>query len=378
MIQLLLVLRIIIFVAGASLVLTTFLSAIRTFVLPRSAPDFITQTVFLLVRYILEIRKRHLYTFAARDRAMELYSPISLLLLLITWLICIQIGYMAMDWAVNAVSWYDSFKLSGSSLLTLGFSLANNLPTMILTFSEATMGLILIALLISYLPTIYSSFERREAAVTMLEVRAGSPPSAIQMIIRYSRLNRLEYLEEIWIAWEGWFVDIEESHSSLPALLFLRSPQPQRSWVTAAGAVLDGASITLAAVDVPRDSQADLCIRAGYLSLRYIADFFRLQYDANPAPTDPISVTQAEFNEALETMALAGVPLKPDREQSWIDFKGWRVNYDTVLLGLAELTMAPNAPWSSDRHLDKAPRIRRWRRNKRVKQEHQWIPPSGL
>jgi hypothetical protein len=191
-------------------------------------------------------------------------------------------------------------------------------------------------------------------------------------------LNRLEYLEEIWIPWEGWFVDIEESHSSLPALLFLRSPQPQRSGITAAGAVLDGASITLAAVDVPRDSQADLCIRAGYLSLRYIADFFRIQYNANPASTDPINVTQAEFNEALETMAQAGVPLKPDREQSWIDFKGWRVNYDTVLLGLAELTMAPSAPWSSDRYLPKAPRIQRWRRDKRIKQEHQWIPPSGL
>ena len=363
---------------GAAIVFTMFLSAIRTFVLPRRAPDIINQTVFLLVRYVFELRKRRRRSFAERDRAMELYSPISLLLLLVTWLICIQIGYTIMDWSINVGSWYDSFKLSGSSLLTLGFSLANNLPTMILTFSEATIGLILIALLIAYLPTIYSAFERRESAVTMLEVRAGSPPSAIQMIIRYARLERLAYLGEIRTAWEIWFVDIEESHTSLPALLFLRSPQPQRSWVTAAGAVLDAASITLSAVDVPRDFQADLCIRAGYLALRYIADFFRIQYNADPAPTDPISITQVEFNTALETMARAGVPLKPDREQAWMDFRGWRVNYDTVLLGSAELTMAPVAPWSSDRRLSKAPRIQRWRKNKEITRDYEWLTPLGL
>src|SRR5258708_39527866 len=133
--------------------------------------------------------------------------------------------------------------MSGSSVLTLGFALVDNFPTTVLAFSEATIGLILIALLIAYLPTIDSAFSRREAAVTMLEVRAGSPPSAVEMIIRYTRLKRLEQLGELWKAWEVWFVDLEESHTSLSALSFFRSPQPHRSWVTAAGAVLDGAAL---------------------------------------------------------------------------------------------------------------------------------------
>ena len=357
------------FALGVWIVSGTFLSAIRTFVLPRSAPDFITRTVFVVIRYIFEVRRRRLSTFAERDRAMELYTPISLLLLLVTWLVCIQIGYMAMDWSIDVESWYDAFKLSGSSLLTLGFSLINNLPTMLLAFSEATIGLILIALLIAYLPTIYSAFERRESAVTLLETRAGSPPSALKMLIRYNRLKRLQFLGEIWVAWEIWFVDIEESHTSLPALSFLRSPQPQRSWVTASGAVLDAASLTLSAVDIPRDSQADLCIRAGYLALRYIADFFFIPYNPDPAPTDPISITQEEFNTTLDELAAAGVPLKANREQAWIDFKGWRVNYDTVLLELAALTMAPTARWSSDRYHESAPHLLRWRKNNKAKQE---------
>jgi hypothetical protein len=182
----------------------------------------------------------------------------------------------------------------------------------------------------------------------------------------------------LWTSWEAWFVDIEESHTSLAALSFFRSPQPHRSWVTAAGAVLDAASLVLSAVDIPRDTQADLCIRAGYLALRYIASFFRISYNPDPAPTDPISITKKEFDAACDELAEVGVPLKPDREQAWRDFAGWRVNYDTVLLALAELTMAPPAPWSSDRRLAHAPVVSlRWSRRKLV-EKHQWIPPSGV
>lgn len=368
------------FLIGISIVVGTFISALRSFVLPRSAPDIINRTVFIWVRHIFDIRIKRQKTFEARDRSLELYAPVTLIALLVTWLLCIQVGYMGMYWAIDGELWYSLFKISGSSLLTLGFTLVDNWPTTVLVFSEATLGLILIAMLISYLPTIYAAFSRREEAVTMLEVRAGSPPSAVEMIERYSRLQRLSFLgAEIWSPWEVWFVDIEESHTSLPALAFFRSPQAHRSWVTAAGAVLDAASLVLATVDIPRDTQADLCIRAGYLSLRYIATFFRIPYKANSTAADPISVTRAEFDAALDRLAASNVPLKPDREQAWRDFAGWRVNYDTVLVGLAELIMAPSAPWSSDRQLENAPRVvLRWRHGQKMVETHAWIPPSGI
>jgi hypothetical protein len=162
----------------------------------------------------------------------------------------------------------------------------------------------------------------------------------------------------VWKSWETWFADIEESHTSLPALVFFRSPQPDHSWVTAAGAVLDGASLTLACVDILHDPQADLCIRAGYLSLRRIADFFSISYTPDPHfPETPISVTRAEFEDALENLALQGVPLKKDREQAWCDFAGWRVNYDQVLRAMAGLTMAPESPWTGDRPVRGIPSI---------------------
>lgn len=136
---------------------------------------------------------------------------------------------------------------------------------------------------------------------------------------------------------------------STPSLVYFRSPQPGRSWVTAAGAVLDAASLLVAAIDLERQPQAELCIRAGYIALRRISDFYGLPYDPNPRPEDAISIARAEFDSACDRFAAAGASLRPDRDQAWRDFAGWRVNYDAVLLGLASLTLAPHAPWSSDR-----------------------------
>jgi len=195
----------------------------------------------------------------------------------------------------------------------------------------------------------YAAFQRRGEAVTLLEVRAGSPPSAVTMITRYAALKRLDKLGDMWASWEIWFASVGESHTTLPALVFFRSPDPARSWVTAAGTVLDTAALVLAAVDMSHDPQANLCLRAGFLTLRRIADYFGIAHNATPAPGDPISITRDEFDAAYDAFAAVGVALKPDRDRAWHDFAGWRVNYDTTLLTLARLTVAPAAPWTSDR-----------------------------
>jgi hypothetical protein len=345
-------LRWFVFILGSAIVARTVFSAIQTFVLPRSANDrlsrFIFQTVFAVFRVLL----RKTSTYAQRDRIMAFFAPISLLSLIPIYLILITIGFAGLYWAVgNVESWEHAFKVSGSSIVTLGYSAPGDVLDGLLMVAEAAIGLILVAVLIAYLPTMYNAFQRREQAVTMLEVRAGSPPSAIEMILRYQRIHGLDRLNVLWVQWEQWFADIEESHTSLAALVFFRSPQPDHSWVTAAGAVLDAAALIRSTVDVPRDAQADLCIRAGYLALRRIADFFQIPYNANPMPDHPISLSRDEFEAAYAELQQNGVPLKPDRDQAWRDFTGWRVNYDTVLLALAAITMAPYAPWSSDRSL---------------------------
>src|SRR5918911_4904327 len=261
------VLQIVVFVLGVALVGGTILSAMRTFVLPRSARDVLTTAVFGATAILFGLRTRNADSYSDRDRIMALYAPVSLLMLPLTWLAIVLVGYTGMYWAIGVEPLENAIKVSGSSLLTLGFATADGLPRTVLMFSEASIGLFLVALLISYLPTMFSAFSRRENAVTLLEVRAGSPPFAVELIERYNRLKRFDKLNDLWVAWESWFADLEETHTSLAALAFFRSPQPDHSWITAAGAVLDGASVVLSTGDVPRDVQAEFCIPAGDLAL---------------------------------------------------------------------------------------------------------------
>jgi len=342
--------RVLAFILGIAVVAVTLTSVTRVLLVPRSTPDSLVRVVFLILRFLFRPWTHDSRPYAVRDRAMAYYAPVSLLALLPVWLSLVLIGYTGMFWALGFPTWQEALRASGSSLFTLGFAPVDDMPKTLLMFSEAAIGLILVALLIAYLPTMYAAFSKREAAVTLLEVRAGSPPSAAEMIERFHRNHGLERLSEMWQTWEAWFAEIEESHTSLPALVFFRSPQPDRSWVSAAGAVLDAAALTASTLDLPRDANAALCIRAGFIALRRVADFFQFPYNPNPHyPQDPISVTRQEFDAIYDRLAGQGIPIKPDRDLAWRDWAGWRVNYDAVLLALADLTMAPPAPWSSDR-----------------------------
>ncbi len=341
--------RVVVFLAGLAIVGSTLLSAVRTFVLPRSENVFLTRLVFQTIFQLFRFRLRWTSTYVQRDRIMAFFSPVSLLCLPVVWLTLITVGYTGMFWAAGVRPVYNAFLLSGSSLLTLGFAPVDNLFQMLLAFSGATLGLILVALLIAYLPTMFTAFTEREAFVSMLEVRAGAPPTAVEMIIRMHRIRGLQYLGEVWEEWENWFVNVEQTHTSLISLVFFRSPHVGQSWVVAAGTVLDAAALSESTLDRPKDPHAQLCIRAGYLALRSVVDFFHLSHNPKPNPDDPISITRAEFDAVCAQLAEAGVSLKTDRDQAWRDFVGWRVNYDRVLLILAGLTMAPDAPWSGDR-----------------------------
>jgi len=342
--------KIVAFLLGLFLVSATVGSAIKTFVVPRAARDPIVRPWFRLLRRLFDLRMRWMDSYEERDRIMAYYAPVALVSLLPLWLLLTALGFMAMFWATGVDSGYEDFVLSGSSLLTLGFARGQTMIHDLLAFVEAVIGLLLVALLISYLPTMYSAFSRREVAVNQLSVRAGTPPSAVEFILRAHRIGALTNLLDFWSQWETWFAEIEESHTSLAALVFFRSPDPNQSWITAAGAVMDAAALVSAVVDVPKQPQAALCIRSGFLALQRIADYFGLPYDTTPHfPTTPIHITRQEFDETCAQLAAQQVPLKADLEQAWLDFAGWRVNYDKVLLDLCTLTMAPYAPWSSDR-----------------------------
>jgi len=341
--------HVLVFMAGCGFVFSALASAVRTFVVPRgTAPDVLTRSAFVVMRLFFDLPFRG-RSLLRRERALAYYAPVTLLTLPLAWLAFVLLGYTAIYWALGAPSWSAAVTDSRFSLLNLG-SDVNGIPGgPIFAFSETVFSLLLAAILVSYLPAIYSAFSQREQEVTGLDTLAGTPPTPVKMLKRYYLISGLDEISEVWTTWRTWFEVVEESHTALTPLVQYRSPQPKRSWVTAAGAVLDAASLVSSTLDRPRDPRAELCIRAGYLCLRRVAIPFGIPFNEEPASTDPISVSRQEYDAVYDELAALGVPLKPDREQAWRDFAGWRVNYDAVLVGLAVFTSAPPGLWSSDR-----------------------------
>ena len=347
------------FILAAAVVVAIMVSAVRTVVLPRASHSRVPRWTTRSLQFAFRLRTSRLNGFEERDRTLAMFAPIALVAMLIAWLAIIFVAYAVMYFCLGGHSFAQALQISGSSIVTLGTHPASRFWPSMLSFSEAGVGLLLVALFISYFPSIYGAFTRREAGVTLLEVRAGSPPRPTTMLIRYHRIEgRLHQLTDLWRTWEAWFADIEESHTTFPILVHFRSPQPERSWITAAGALLDGAAIWLACVDHVIDPDAQLTVRAGYLALRRIADGFSIKYDPDPPPDGPISVDRHEWDVAMDELEEAGVPVVPDREQAWRDWRGWRVNYDTVLLALARVTEAPPVEWVSDRSPIPTPGVR--------------------
>jgi hypothetical protein len=343
-------LRVLATVGGVVLVVWALLSAVKTIVLPRAAASVVVTAVFINLRRVFDLICNPKRSFAFRDRVMAYYAPIGLLLLPLMWVIMLLIAYTGIYWGTGIKPLSEALAISGSSLFTLGFDRPASLGHIVLSFSEAFLGLGIVALVISYLPSIYGAFSRREVLVGKLEGRAGLPPSPAELLTRYARIGWIDRIdEELFPPWETWFADIEEGHTSQAALNFLRSPHPGRSWITAAACVPDTAAITNAVIAKPHDPRADLMLRGGFICLRRIADYFELSYDPDPRPDDPISVSRREFDLLCVELDAAGVPLKPDRDQAWRDFAGWRVNYDAVLVELCALVMAPPGVWSTDR-----------------------------
>ena len=350
------ILRVILFFGGLWLLVFTFYSIVRTFVVPRNEKVLLVRIVFKSIRFLFDLMLMPSNSFFYWDRVLALYAPLCLLALSVTGIGLMWISYFAMFTGFG-IPWNSALTVSGSFLLTLGAANNHSLWVNVLGFSESVFGLLMIAMLVSFLPTIYSAFSKREVMVTRLEYRAGSPPSGVEIVARLHRLGEVGHLNQLWSTWENWFVEVEESHTSLFALAFFRSPKPQHSWVNAAGAILDAASLVSSTVDQDLNYQTEMCLQAGIASLLSIADFFDLSKNLpaeNKNETENetegnLSISYEQYKLACLKLSIQGVPLKQDTVRAWADFQKSRGLYDAALLGLAKWTVAPETTWSYTR-----------------------------
>ena len=340
---------------GALFALGTLGSAVRTVVVPRGEQSFLTATTVMLMRGLFNRVARRHKNWRDQEAIKARFAPVTLMLFPGVWAGGVILGSSGVFWALGVEPYRDALVLSGSSMTTLGFRTTQDMPTLVVEIIEGIVGLGIVALLIAYLPTIYAAFSRRETVVAKLHLRSTNVDgvaSAESMLVRRTHINALRDMMHQWYEWEDWFVEIEETHTSFPILVFFRSPTPERSWINAAGVALDTASLYLSTLDLPPDPRAQLMVRTGTLSLRRICDQWDFDYDPDPGPDDPIAITRAEYDGVYDRFVAEGMPLRGDRDQAWRDFAGWRVNYDRPLRSLATFVEAPPSPWSSDRPVD--------------------------
>ena len=328
-------------------------SVLRTVVLPRAVPARLARIAFLSVRGLLRLRLRFTgrADYPTRDRVFALQAPFGLFAQLFVWASLIWLLFAVIFWSLSALTLDGrtvsrALEQSGSSMLTLGFDAPRGLARQLTSFAAAGVGLTLLALVIAYIPTVYAAFSRREALITKLVVRTGSPPSGPSLLSSTWRLGRFDELDEVWDGWENWFIDVGESHTTFPQLAFFRSPRPQNHWVLATEAVLDGAALFTTACDVPRQSRGELCLHAGVHALSSIADFLGIPHSP-PEPDAEIALSEQKFDQAYAELRDLGVPMRDDQSRSWSEFRSKRARYEPLLAVIGRLMDAPRSEWSS-------------------------------
>jgi hypothetical protein len=349
-------------VFGVILVMAVLISSLETVVLPRNGFTRISRAVFAVADRLLVHPWRH---SDLRENLRGLYAPLALVSLPLVWMLSVTVGFTFIFWGIKSGSVQESFEISGSSLFTLGFAEPHGSARIWLTFVEATIGLGLVALLISYLPTIYAAHHEREKGISVLRPFAGIPASPVDLLANLQRLGALDNTD-IWRTATTWMLDLDQTHCAFPALCYFPEATTEQSWVASVGTVLDAAALLLSASDFsteenPAEEKKGPMLALAYgmptvvkigvaaaLPIRSGVRLMDLMATASESPPE-ISIRRQEYIAALDRLhPLLPVP-DEEREQCWRRFAWIRSGYDQAVRGLAGLTMAPPAPWTTDR-----------------------------
>jgi len=348
-------------VVGGLLVLTSVSSVTGTLIVSRSSSSRLTRWVDRSVDRVYRLTVPRAPDYRRRDRLLATQAAAVLLAQLAAWLIVAYTGFALLLWPFATRGIVSAFTDAGSSLFTLGFAVPAGAVPAVIVFLAAAVGLVILTLQIAYLPTLYAEFNRRETEVALLNARAGVPSWGPELLARThyalgSGSSTLDTMPGLYAAWERWAADVTESHTTYLPLVRFRSPTPLSSWVTALLAVLDSAALFLAlspkeAPEVP----ARLCLRSGFLCFTRIARAMGFDIPDEADPDAGISLTYAEFLDAVARMREVGFPIERTPEQAWPEFVGWRVNYEQAAYAVAAAVYAVPARWSGPRRHGTAP-----------------------
>jgi hypothetical protein len=356
------VLEILVFVIGAALVLAILGSALETVVLPQGDLPRLAQAVFAGVHRLLI----HRWSSGSRASALRtLYAPVALVSLPLVWMILMVIAFTCIFWGTGSLSLQRAFEISGSSLTTLGFAEPHSTARIWLSFIEATIGLGLVALLISYLPTIYSAYNGREKGLVRLRPITGTPPTATEFVQTLHRIGSLDSMD-FWRSQVDWILDMEQTHTAFPILSYFPETRRDHSWVASVGVLLDASALVMSATEFGAgEIQGDVEKGPLQVFVYGMPAFVRMARAANVPLPEPmplpdliahfaqpapgVCISRDQYLEAMATLA-AIVALAPGtEEEGWRRFAWLRSSYEPALRAMAGLTYAYPAPWTTDR-----------------------------
>jgi Ion channel len=307
--------RAIVIVISVLLVLGILLDAFEVVVLPRRVTRRIrfARGFYRLTWLPSAALARRIRSSRRRETFLGFFGPLSLILLLCVWAVGLIVGFAALHWSLgsplNAVEARESFGtyayFSGTTFFTLGYGdVTPSAPLgRALAVVEAGIGFGFLALIIGYLPVIYQAFSRREASISLLDARAGSPPSAGELLRRHGQ--NIQELDQLLRDWEHWAADLLESHLSYPVLCYYRSQHNNQSWLTALTAVLDASALVMVGMDGASKRQARLTFAMARHAVVDLAQIF------NTSPREPVPerLPPDELMRLRSTLATAGVRL---------------------------------------------------------------------
>jgi hypothetical protein len=336
-------------IAGTVVILAVLLDAFETVVLPRRVRRKFRITVWF---YRNTWKPWHKITGlikspGRRENFLGYFGPLSLLFLLALWASGLIFGFALLQYGAGEhvmlgnepVTFGRVIYLSGSTFFTLGYG--DIIPTSIfaraLAVLEAGMGFGFLGVVIGYLPTIYSSFSRREIEISLLDARAGSPPTAAELLIRFGKCPQLQ---DIFRDWERWAAELLESHISYPPLGFFRSQHINQSWLGALTMMLDASALVMAGIDGIPEEPAKLTFAVARHAIVDLAQLISAQYD----PLAPARLDAEQLLKLRQALQEHGLRLLESTE-SEEKLKHLRSLYEPYALAMARNLLITLPPW---------------------------------
>jgi len=352
--------RVLSVIVGIILIILILQDSFESIILPRRVSRrFRLSRMFYLVTWGLWssiARKMHAGT--RRDFYLSYYGPLSLILLLIIWAISLMLALAMIQWGLSlplnppekVTSFGTYLYMSGTTFITLGLGDVTPVSGLgrFLAVAEAGMGFGFLALIIGYVPIIYQAFSRREINISLLDARAGSPPSATEMLRRQYRTQRIDELVQFMREWERWSAELLESHLSYPVLTYYRSQHQRQSWLAALTTVLD----TCALLIIGFDDISTPTIRNTFAIARHAAVDLAQIYGTPPLTPKFNRLTTADFARMRDSLAEVGLHLSHE-ESAEKRLSDLRRMYEPFVNALADHLLVDLPPWiSSERTVD--------------------------